>query len=265
LPPSFTPAAYIPVLNAVINIPGGNATTAVQPETLQMTQANLACSLGVPQQSIQIRNVTLKYVNGTRVPLPFDPAVAQLNSGTDVVCMTTGATGMLRGANTTFAALRMLQARITQQKQQYTIEISYDIVDPPLVILAMDPVTFTSTITNNTIMIDLVSALGGTSVAAEAPQELASGLAAPSSSPAPTIAELDAQMMMYGGIGAAIGVLAIIIAFTSFFIGRSYRRPLPTTAVEPKRVVYVVENPLSKSPDVNVEYKNNYTPTIIRR
>lgn len=246
------------MLNAAITIPGGNATSAVQPTNLQMTQANLACALGVPQQSIQIRNITIKYVNGTRVMIPFDPAVAQLNSGTDVVCMTTATGGAV---NRTLRGGRMMQ------QQTYTIEISYDIVDPPLVILAMDPTTFSATITNNTIMIDLVSALGGTSVAAEAPQELASGLsAAPSSAPSSsnTISISDAQMMMYGGIGAAIAVLAVVVAATAFFIGRSQRRVTPTTP-EPTRVVYVVDNPLSKSPDVSVDYKNTYAPSTIRR
>lgn len=222
-----------------------------------MTQANLACSLGVPQQSIQIRNVTLKYMNGTRVSLPFDPAIAQLNSGTDVVCMTT-ATGPLRG--------RLLNVHRRTQQQDYTIEISYDIVDPPLIILAMDSATFTATITNNTIMIDLVSALGGTGVDAEAPPELTSGLAATTASPDSTTSNTisQAQMMMYGGIGAAIAVLAIVVAMTAFFIGRSQRRINPTTT-GPTRIVYVVDNPLSKSPDVSVDYKNNYTPTSIRR
>lgn len=262
-PASFTPVAYIPVLNSAIRIAGANATTATEPAALQRTQANLACAIGVPQQNIQIRNVTVVYSNGTRFVLPFDPAVPQLNSGNDVVCL-----APMSGAVT---GVRRLQ-QVT-----YTIEISYDIVDPPLVMLSMDGATFAASLSNTTAMGDLVLALQGTGITVEAPPELVLGLgAAPSPSSQPvTITTINSQIsqgpLLYGVIGAIVGAIVILGVVVAFVVIRlqSTRPTIATPSAQKTietKIVYVVENPMGTNvAQVDESLRNNFNPTGVRR
>jgi len=266
-PASFTPTTYIPVLSSTIRIAGANQSTATDPATLQRTQANLACAIGVPQQNIQIRNMTMVYSNGTRTLLPFDPTVPQLNSGNEVVCLT-----VPPQQNTTRIAARLLQVT-------YTIEISYDIVDPPLVVLSMDGATFTASLTNTTAMTDLVLALQGTGLTVDAPPEFFMGLAAaPSPSPSSqsvvivtTSSGISQGPLLYGVIGAIVGAIVVLGVVVGFVVIRlQTQRPAPvvkpsTPATEPARVVYVVENPMGAQTAMDDSSRNYFNPTGVRR
>lgn len=268
-PASFTPSTYIPVLSSAIRIAGANQSAATEPATLQRTQANLACAIGVPQQNIQIRNVTVVYSNGTRTLLPFDPAVPQLNSGNEVVCL---ATTVPSPQNTTKIAARQLHVT-------YTIEISYDIVDPPLVVLSMDGATFTASLTNTTAMTDLVLALQGSGLTVDAPLELFMGLAsAPSPNPSSqsviivtTNSDISQGPLLYGVIGAIVGTIIVLGVFVGFVVIRlQSQRPAPvakpsTPTAEPARVIYVVENPMSVKVSTEDSSRNYFNPTGVRR
>ena len=261
-PASFTPVAYIPVLNAAVRIAGANQSTATDPATLQRTQANLACAIGVPQQNIQIRNVTVVYSNGTRFLLPFDPAITQLNSGNDVLCLET--------AGSTSAVKRLLQQTVT-----YTIEINYDIVDPPIVVLSMDGATFATSLTNTSALADLVLALQGTGVSVEAPPELFMGVAAaPSASPSSqSVVVISANSgvsqgpLLYGVIGAIVGAIVVLGVVVGFVVIRLQSQRTPTVMQKPAeiaRIVYVMENPMSGIP-ADEANRNNFNPIGIRR
>ena len=259
----------MPVLASTIRIAGANQTSAVSPANLQMTQANLACAIGVPQQNIQIRNVTVVYSNGTRNVLPFDPAVTQLNSGSDVVC--------LAPTNTTATGANRRLQQVT-----YTIEITYDIVDPPLVVLSMDGATFMASLQNATSMTDLVLALQGTGVAVDAPPELSLGLgaaaaAAPTASSAPvTITSTSTNIsqggpLLYGLIGAIVGAIVVLGVGVGFVIIRlQQQRPsvvTPQQKITETKIVYVVENPMQgpASKEEDLSARNNYNPVGVRR
>jgi hypothetical protein len=260
----------MPVLASAIRIAGANQTSAVSPANLQMTQANLACAIGVPQQNIQIRNVTVVYSNGTRYVLPFDPAVTQLNSGSDVVCL-----APTTRTNTTTVARRLQQAT-------YTIEITYDIVDPPLVVLSMDGATFMASLENTTAMTELVLALEGTGVSVEAPPELALGFGAaaataPTASSAPvTIISASTNIsqgpLLYGVIGAIVGAIVVLGVGVGFIILRLQQRSPAAVATPPQKItetkiVYVVENPMQgpAPKEEDLAARNNYNPVGVRR
>lgn len=263
-PASFTPAIYIPVLNSAVRIVGANQSTATDPATLQRTQANLACALGVPLQNVQIRNVTVVYNNGTRFVLPFDHTITQLNSGTDVVCLATEAT-----TSVSTPMLRGLQVA-------YVIEFNYDIVDPPIVILSMDGATFAASLTNTSALADLVLALQGTGVSVEVPPELLMGAAAapsPSSSSQSVIivsanSGSSQGPLLYGVIGAIIGAIIVLGVVVGFVLIRfQSSRPSVTMQkpAEPARIVYVMENPMSSTPADDSASRHNFNPIGIRR
>lgn len=266
-PARFTPVVYIPVLNSAVRIAGANTSSAIDPATLQRTQANLACAIGVPQQNIQIRNVTVVYSNGTRFVLPFDPAVTQLNSGNEVVCLAT--------ADAT-ATATAAQRRLQQMTVTYTIEINYDIVDPPLVILSMDAVTFTASLSNTTALTDLVLALQGTGVTVEAPPELVMGLGAAATSPSSQPVSLTTASspisqapLLYGLIGAIVGAIVVISVVVGFVVIRlqTNRTPAVVSAVPETqtKIVYVVENPMGAATQVDDLSRNHYGPMGVRR
>jgi hypothetical protein len=211
------------------------------------------------------------YTNGTRKVLPFDPAVTQLNSGSDVVCL-----APTTRTNTTTTVARRLQ-QVT-----YTIEITYDIVDPPLVVLSMDGATFMASLENTTAMADLVLALEGTGVSVEAPPELALGIGAaaataPTASSAPvTITSSSTNIsqgpLLYGVIGAIVGAIVVLGVGVGFIIIRLQQR-LPTSVATPPqkitetKIVYVVENPMQgpAPKEEDAAARNNYNPVGVRR
>lgn len=262
LPPHFTPpSVYLPVLNSAIRIAGANQSMAVSPSNLQRTQANLACAIGVPQQNIQIRNITILYSNGTRYGLPFDPAITQLNSGSDVVCPIPPTR-----SNTT--PVRRL-GEVT-----YSIEITYDIVDPPLVVLSMDGATFMASLENTTAMADLVLALEGAGMSVEAPPELVltSAFTAASTSSVPVSVESPSTNtstgpLLYGMIGAIIGAIVVLGVGVGFVIIRlQSRTPITPQQKTETKIVYVMENPLQQpSIESDLHFKNNFNPMGVRR
>jgi hypothetical protein len=240
----------MPVLASTIRIAGANQTSAVSPANLQMTQANLACAIGVPQQNIQIRNVTVVYTNGTRKVLPFDPAVTQLNSGSDVVCLAP----TTRTNTTTTVARRLKQVT-------YTIEITYDIVDPPLVVLSMDGATFMASLEKAPPELALGIGAAAVTTASSAPVTITSSSTNISQGP-----------LLYGVIGAIVGAIVVLGVGVGFIIIRLQQR-LPTSVATPPqkttetKIVYVVENPMQgpAPKEEDAAARNNYNPVGVRR
>jgi hypothetical protein len=243
-----------------------------------MTQANLACALGVPQQTIQIRNITL-YANRTRTNVPFDPMIPQLNSGTDVVCIKPNGTAGTAAAGAAGAAAAPALRRMQTTQ---TLEISYDILNPPVILLIMNADTFTQTIANNSVMNDLVSALSGTGFDAVAPTELTTGF---STAPPPADTNASQQQpgpaLLYGAIGAAIAAVVMTLGVAAFVVVRMTSRMNAIAAAaakqpntsnnEPSRVIYIVENnPLAVAPAGSDLHeggsgKSNFQPLGVRR
>jgi hypothetical protein len=207
-------------------------------------------------ENIVIKNIT-RTTAGTVDIIPFDPAVATLNSGGTTTCLYTNV-----ATNITARALRGLSA------VDSTLSIDYDIVDPSAGLLSMDPSEFSATLENDPAIADLSTTLGSSAVFAVAPPELALSSAVPpdSSVQSPQTAQNTISYAILGEAGAFVVGGAIVGAVVLFMTRRS--APTPTfKKTSPTVIVFETDNPLNggaTSAPPAPAGRQTFEPTTIR-
>ncbi len=182
---------------------------------LQNLQAAIACSLRLPPERIQIRNVTVKRPTGVTWVRP-PPAIT--GNGT-VICY------RLEGVS---------PANSTQSRQLTAssegVAVDYTVSDPPDTLLALSSSEMTTTLTTSPMFQEAAAGMGVTStvgISATTDSSFAA-VGGPASQPTSEPTTTDRMPLIMGGIGAALGILAVSAAV---ILGVLYVRRAPVTAV----------------------------------
>lgn len=213
-------------------------------ETLQRFVTNIACALRLPFERIQIKNITHRMRNATRI-LPFDPALVSLSSNGEVVCFVEGS------ANATGTVGRRLA------DGDASVDVNYIIMEPPLEILTMNPAEFSMTLNSEPAIAALATTLGSTSVSAEAPVELAlsgGGEAAPPPANGSSSSGIGIPVLV-GGILGGLFIGAVIVVGAVVLVSRRnarrershpYPKQSPAVVVFQSEISQRTENPLMR-------------------
>jgi hypothetical protein len=242
-----------------------NPTVVNKTETLQRFVTNIACALRLPFERIQIKNITHRMRNATRI-LPFDPALVSLSSNGEVVCFVEEAmngamngtmNGTMNGAmNGAANATGSMGRRLADGDA--SVDINYIIVEPPLEILTMNPAEFSMTLSSEPAIAALATTLGSTGISAEAPAELALSGGGGETAPPPANGSSSSGIgipVLVGGILGGLFIGAVIVMGAVVLVSRRnarrersqpYPKQSPAVVVFQSEISQRTENPLMR-------------------
>lgn len=219
------------LISSVVKFPKGNPVELRRPEKIQKLIASISCSLRIPVESIEIRNITIQKPDGKLIPVEFDQTFARLSANSSSSCLLTDIT-------TTQRRDRQLQT------SSDTVAVSYDISNPPQEIAFADASTLTDAM-NNAQMNSLASSIGSTGavVSTDSPQQ----------TPSTTTQQSTSSSSVTSSPGFIVGFVALAVVASFGIVGYSYelsrrRRLKQITQVRPQPVPVVIVNPVTTVP-----------------
>jgi hypothetical protein len=216
-----------------ISLLGANSALISRNDKLQELQTNLACTLHMPLENVQINNIS--YIKGVlNTLIDFDRTVPALQSGGVVLCLQYDASPLPMPSQRRLGAV------------DERIVVDYAVIDPSEDILNLDASAFISVMQSSPSLNGFSASIGGTNV-------VASTIAAPADtqSPAGTGGGAGAgvddpasawKIALGASIGGAFVVAAAIIAYK--FSAR--KRPQQITSTH--NVVNVIQTHIPYEP-----------------
>jgi hypothetical protein len=227
-PLTTLPIGRPPVIMSQISLLGANSILISRNDKLQELQTNLACTLHMPLENVQINNIS--YIKGVlNTLIDFDRTVPALQSGGVVLCLQYDASPLPMPSQRRLGAV------------DERIVVDYAVIDPSDDILNLDVSAFISVMQSSPSLNGFSASIGGTNV-------VASTIAAPADtqSPAGTAIVDDPAPAWKIALGASIGGAFVVAAAIIAYKFSARKRPQQITSTH--NVVNVVQTHIPYEP-----------------
>ena len=203
-PLTTLPIGRPPVIISQISLLGANSALISRNDKLQELQTNLACTLHMPLENVQINNIS--YIKGLlNTLIDFDRTVPALQSSGLVLCLQYGASPLPMPSQRRLGAI------------DERVVVDYAVIDPSDDILNLDASAFISVMQSSPSLNGFSASIGGTNVVAStiaAPADTQSPAGTGTGSGAGVDDPASAWKIALGAsIGGAFVVAAAIIAY----------------------------------------------------